>query len=338
MLGGPSTCPEYTGRMQRPTVFVTRRLSEKALGMVLEDCTAEVWPLATPPSRADLMAGVSGKDGLLSLLTDDIDGAVIAAGTNLKVISNCAVGVDNIDLKAASARRIPVGNTPDVLTDATADMAFALLLCAARRIVEGAEYVKAGKWKTWDMRLLLGADLAGRTLGIVGFGRIGQAVAKRARGFGLRVIHCDSAHDPASKAASVTLQELLAESDFVSLHVPLDQATRHLINETTLAMMKPTAILVNTSRGPVVDHDALFRALKEGRLFAAGLDVTEPEPLPPESPLLDLPNCIVVPHLGSASVWTREQMAQLAAENLIAGVQGKRLPHCVNPEIYEKSR
>ena len=323
--------------MERPRVFVTRQLPENGLRLVLEHCTAEVWPLERPPSPAELIAAVSGKDGLLSLLTDAVDVEVIAAGTGLRVISNCAVGVDNIDLKAASARRIAVGNTPDVLTDATADLAFALLLCAARRIVEGAQYVKAGKWKTWDLRLLLGADLTGRTLGIVGLGRIGKAVAKRAVGFGLHVIYCDSADAPTSGAAGVTLDELLTRSDFVSLHVPLNQGTRHLINDATLAKMKPTAILVNTSRGPVVDHDALFRALRDGRLFAAGLDVTEPEPLPPESPLLDLPNCIVVPHLGSASVWTREQMALLAAENLIAGVQGKRLPHCVNPEIYAKS-
>jgi glyoxylate reductase len=272
---------------------------------------------------------------VLSLLTDAVDSEVIAAAAALKVISNCAVGVDNIDIKAASARRIPVGNTPDVLTDATADMAFALLLAAARRIVEGAEYVKAGKWKTWDLRLLLGADLVGRTLGIVGFGRIGRAVARRAHGFGLRVIYFDPVVAGGADATSVGFDELLRESDFISLHVPLTDATRHLINDSTLARLKPTAVLVNTSRGPVVDHDALYRALKDGRLFAAGLDVTEPEPLPRESSLLGLANCVVVPHLGSASLWTREQMALLAAENLIAGVQGKRLPHCANPDVYD---
>ena len=324
--------------MPRPSVFVTRQLPAKGMNLVLKHCAAEVWPLKTPPSRAELMAGVSGKDGLLSLLTDPVDAEVIAAGADLKVISNCAVGVDNIDLKAASARRIPVGNTPDVLTNATADLAFALLLCAGRRIVEGAEYVRAGKWKTWDLGLLLGADLAGRTLGIVGFGRIGQAVARRARGFGLRIVYCDPAAATGSEATQVAFDTLLTELDFVSLHVPLNETTRHLMNDATLAKMKHTAVLVNTSRGPVVDHDALFRALKEGRLFAAGLDVTEPEPLPPESPLLELANCIVVPHLGSASVWTREQMSLIAAENLIAGVQGERLPHCVNPEIYEPLR
>ncbi len=323
--------------MPRPSVFVTRRLPERGLQLVIEHCNAEVWPFETPPSRSELLSGVLGKHGLLSLLTDNIDGEIIAAGENLKVISNCAVGVDNIDLNAASARGIPVGNTPDVLTDATADLAFGLLLCAARRIVEGAEYVRAGKWKTWDPRLLLGADLAGRTLGIVGFGRIGKAVAKRAGGFGMRVIYCDSAVAPQLElASSLPLDELLRQSDFISLHVPLNEATHHLINDDTLCRMKPTAVLVNTSRGPVVDLDALYRALKEGRLFAAGLDVTEPEPLPADSPLLELTNCVVVPHLGSASVWTREQMALLAAENLIAGLQGKRLPHCVNPEVYTR--
>ena len=299
--------------------------------MVTENCEAEVWPHDAPPSRREPLNSVAGKVGLLSLLTEAIHAQVIAAGLDLKVISNCAVGVDNIDLQAASARRIPVGNTPDVLTDATADLAFALLLAAARRIVEGAQYVKGGKWKTWDLRLLLGADLNGRTLGIVGFGRIGQAVARRARGFRLRVIYCDPAVASADEYTSVGLDELLRELDFVSLHVPLSDATRHLINDATLAKTKPTAVLVNSARGPVVDHDALDRALLEHRLFAAGLDVTEPEPLPPESPLLDLPNCVVLPHLGSASVWTREQMALLAAENLLAGLQGRRLPHCVNP-------
>jgi glyoxylate reductase len=323
--------------MRRPSVFVTRRLPEKGLNLVLKHCDAEVWSHETPPSHDDLLAAVIGKDGVLSLLTDAVDYEVIAAAAELKVISNCAVGVDNIDIKAASARRIPVGNTPDVLTDATADMAFALLLAAARRIVEGAEYVKAGKWGTWDMRLLLGADLVGRTLGVVGFGRIGRAVARRAHGFGMRVIYCDPAVAGDVAATRVGFDELLAESDFISLHVPLTEATRHLINDNTLARLKTTAVLVNTSRGPVVDHDALYRALKYGRLFAAGLDVTEPEPLPHHSPLLGLANCVVVPHLGSASLWTREQMALVAAENLIAGVQGKRLPHCANPEVYDGS-
>jgi len=254
----------------------------------------------------------------------------------LKVISNCAVGVDNIDLNAATARMIPVGNTPEVLTDATADLAFALLLAAARNIVPAVEYVRAGKWKTWNLQLLLGADLRGRTLGIIGFGRIGRAVARRAGGFGMRVIYFDPSSADTDEAEPVDLAALLWESDFISLHVPLTNDTLHLVNEETLGRMKPTAVLINTSRGPVVDHDALYRSLKDHRIFAAALDVTEPEPLNMDSPLLQLDNCIVVPHLGSASKWTRDEMARLAAENLLAGLLGSRLPHCVNPEVYDR--
>jgi lactate dehydrogenase-like 2-hydroxyacid dehydrogenase len=324
--------------MRKPNVFVTRSIPNKALQLVLEVCEAEIWPHEMPPPRAELIRGVRGKDGLLSLLTDGIDAEVMDAAPQLRVISNCAVGVDNIDLKAATARRIPVGNTPDVVTDATADLTFALLLATARRVVEGVEYVRAGKWKTWNLQLLLGADFAGRTLGIIGMGRIGRAVATRAIGFGLHVIYFDPAAADHPAAQFMELDTLLAESDFVSLHVPLTPETRHMINEGSLRRMKPTAVLVNTSRGPVVDHDALYRALKTGQLFAAGLDVTEPEPLSPDSPLLQLNNCIVLPHLGSASQWTREQMALLAAENLAAGLQDRRLPHCANPEVFDVAR
>ncbi|MFH1184386.1 MAG: D-glycerate dehydrogenase [Chloroflexota bacterium] len=324
--------------MRKPSVFVTRGIPEKGLRLVLETCEAEIWPQETPPAADDLLRMVRGKDGLLALLTDIVDAQVMDAAPHLRVISNCAVGVDNVDLAAATARKIPVGNTPDVLTDATADMAFALLLAAARRIVEGVEYVRSGKWKTWHMQLLLGADLAGRTLGIVGFGRIGRAVARRAEGFGLRVIYCDPAVAESDTGQPTSLDALLGEADFISLHVPLTTETRHLINDQSLGRMKSTAVLVNTSRGPVVDHDALYRALKAGRIFAAGLDVTEPEPLNHNSPLLQLENCIVLPHLGSASRWTRDQMALLAAENLIAGLEGRRLPHCVNPQVYELAR
>jgi glyoxylate reductase len=277
-------------------------------------------------------------EGLISLLTDSIDADIIGAATGLKVISNCAVGVDNVDIAAANRRRIPVGNTPDVLTDATADMAFALLLAAARRVVEGDRYVKRGNWTTWNLRLLLGTDLAGSTLGIIGFGRIGQAVARRAQGFGLRVIYFDPTAQPDNAAQPVSLDDLLRESDFVTLHVPLTADTRHMINQQTLARMKSNAVLINTSRGPVVDHAALYDALRSHGIFAAGLDVTEPEPLNADNPLLALENCIVLPHLGSASERTREQMASLAAGNLIAGLKGERLPHCVNPQVYEAGK
>jgi glyoxylate reductase len=322
--------------MQRPRVFLTRTIPDAGLRLVLDACDAEVWAHETPPTRASLLQAVKGCDGLLALLTDPIDAEVMDAAPALKVISNCAVGVDNIDLKAATARMIPVGNTPEVLTDATADLTFGLLLVAARNIVPGVEYVKAGKWKTWNLQLLLGMDLQGRTLGIVGFGRIGRAVASRARGFGMRVIYCDPSSADAIEAEPVDLARLLRESDFVSLHVPLTSDTRHLINDETLSTMKPTAVLVNTSRGPVVDHDALYRSLRDHRIFAAALDVTEPEPLNVDSPLLQLDNCIVIPHLGSASKWTRDEMARLAAENLLAGLQGSPLPHCVNPEVYDR--
>jgi glyoxylate reductase len=240
-----------------------------------------------------------------------------------------------VDLSAATARRIPVGNTPGVMTDATADMTFALMMAVARRVVEGEKYVRDGKWKTWSPQLLLGADFAGATWGIIGFGRIGQAVAKRAQGFGMRVIFHDPAAAPAVGAMPVSLEELLQSSDFISVHVPLTTATHHMINAQTLSAMKTTAILVNTARGPVVDPDALYTALEANRIFAAALDVTEPEPLPANHRLLDLPNCLVVPHLGSASKKTRDQMAFLAAQNLIAGLKGERLPHCVNPEVYD---
>jgi glyoxylate reductase len=321
--------------MAKPRVYVTRILPDSGMRPVMEHCDATIWLGKEPPPRAQLMAGARGKDGILTLLTDVIDAQVMDAAPRLIVISNCAVGVDNIDVRAATARGIPVGNTPEVLTDATADLAFALLLAAARRIVEGVQFVRSGQWQTWDPGLLLGADLSGRTLGIIGFGRIGKAVARRAQGFGLRVIWNDPGPEESAGAGATTLDTLLATSDFVSLHVPLTAETRHMINDQSLARMKPTAILVNTSRGGVVDHDALFRALSEKRLFAAGLDVSEPEPIPADSPLLGLENCIVLPHLGSASQWTRSQMALLAAENLIAGLEGRPLPHCVNPQVYE---
>ena len=322
--------------MSKQKVFVTRNIPEKGLALIRDLFETDIWTDELPPSQAELLARVKSVDGLLSALTEKIDREVMEAAHNIKVISNFAVGVDNIDLAEATRRKIPVGNTPDVLTNATADMAFALLLAAARRIVEGEKYVRAGKWKTWSPQLLLGTDLAGSTLGIIGFGRIGQAVAKRAAGFDLRVIYHDPSAPTASSGTPVSLDTLLKESDFISLHVPLTENTRHMINSESLMKMKPNAVLVNTSRGPVIDPMALYDALKEGRIFAAGLDVTEPEPLPAEHPLLELPNCIVIPHLGSASKQTRDQMAVLAAKNLIAGLEGKRLPNCVNPQVYDQ--
>ena len=328
--------------MDKPKVFVSRILPEKGLELVRQACDADIWTDELPPPRQVLLERVRGVDGLLSLLTDPVDAEVMdAAGPGLKVISNFAVGYDNVDVAAATARGIPVGNTPGVLTETTADLAFALLMAAARRVVEGAEYVRAGKWRTWGPTLLLGHDVHGATLGIVGMGRIGRALTRRAAGFGVRVIYfdpyCDAGKGPyIGVMVRCDLNELLAEADFVSLHVPLTDDTYHLINAETLAWMKPTAVLINTSRGPVVDADALYDALAAGRIAYAALDVTEPEPLPADHKLLTLPNCLVVPHIASASWATRTRMAIMAAENLLAGLRGERLPNCVNPEVYDQ--
>jgi glyoxylate reductase len=325
--------------MKKPKVFVTRAIPNRGLDLVLEFCDADVWPGELPPSREVLLERVRGVDGLVSLLTDRIDSEVMdAAGPQLKVISNQAVGFDNIDVPAATQRGLPVGNTPDVLTDATADFAFALMMTAGRRIVEGERYVRAGRWKTWSPSLLLGVDFKGATLGLVGFGRIGKAMARRASGFDMRVIYYDplETKPPAGiKATYVDMDTLFEESDFISLHTPLTADTRHLINAAHLALMKPTAVLVNTSRGPVVDLDALYEALKANRIFAAALDVTEPEPLPMDHPLLTLDNALIVPHIASASRTTRDKMAWMAAQNLIAGLKGEHLPNCVNPQVYK---
>jgi lactate dehydrogenase-like 2-hydroxyacid dehydrogenase len=326
--------------MVKPRVFVTRIIRDKGLDLVKEACQADIWPEELPPGREALLERVRGVDGLLCLLTDRIDSEVMdAAGPDLKVISNHAVGFDNINVAAATQRGIPVGNTPGILTDATADMAFALMMAAGRRVVEAEKFLRAGKWKTWGPSLLLGVDFAGATLGIVGFGRIGQAVAKRATGFDMRVLYYDpnaSPRYPDLNAVSTDLDTLLYVSEFVSLHVPLTPDTRHLVDAEFLLKMKPNAVLVNTSRGGVVDQTALYETLKERRIFAAALDVTDPEPLPLDSPLLTLDNCLIVPHIASASVHSRDMMAFLAAENLIAGVNGERLPHCVNPEVYQR--
>ncbi len=325
--------------MTKPRVFITRIIPDAGLRLAQAACDVNLWTDELPPPREALLAHVAGVDGLLCLLTDRVDGEVMdAAGPSLKVISNHAVGFDNIDVPAATARGIPVGNTPGILTDATADFAFALLLAAARRVAEGERFVRAGKWVTWGPSLLLGPDVHGATLGLVGFGRIGQAMARRAAGFAMRVLYHDlsAASVPGLNAAPVALEMLLRESDFVSLHVPLTPETRHLINRETLALMKPTAVLVNTARGSVVDQAALYEALRDRRIFAAALDVTDPEPIPPDSPLLMLDNCLIAPHIASASVATRDKMARMAAENLLAGLRGERLPNCVNPEVYTR--
>ena len=325
--------------MTKPRVFLTRRILDQGLRLVQDFCFAEVWPGELPPSHEEIVSRVRGCDGLLCLLTDQIDAEVMdAAQPGLKVISNHAVGVDNVDVAAATDRGIPIGNTPGILTDATADMTFALLLAASRRVAEGDRLVKKGGWKTWSPDFMLGADLHSATLGIIGFGRIGRAVAHRASGFGMHIVYYDpnpTAPEPGVEATSVDLDALLRESDFVTLHTPLTIETRGLMNASAFTKMKSTAILVNTSRGPVVDQAALYDALLAKRIFAAALDVTDPEPIPMESPLLQLENCIIVPHIASASWQSRQQMSRMAAENLIAGLMGKPLPNCVNPEIYK---
>ncbi len=272
--------------------------------------------------------------GILSLLTAKINSARLEQMPQLRVVSNMAVGVDNIDIPACTLRRIPVGHTPDVLTDATADLTLAILLAAARRLPEAALDAKEGRWGTWSPTGWLGADLRGAQLGIVGMGKIGQAVAERARGFGMKLAYTNPRKVDFADAAHMPLDELLQSSDFVSLHCPLNDSTRGLIGERELKLMKKSAILVNAARGPVVDSNALMKALKNDWITSAALDVTDPEPLPPSSPLYGLQNCLIVPHIGSATHGARRRMAEIAVENLLAGLAGKRLTHCVNPEVY----
>jgi glyoxylate reductase len=326
-----------------PRVFVSRLIPDEGLDPIRQRCDADVWTDDLPPPRPELLRRVEGVEGLLALLTDRVDDELLdRAGPQLKVVSNYAVGFDNVDVAACTRRGIPVGNTPGVLTETTADLAWALLTAAARRLPEGGRYVRDGRWKTWGPMLLMGPDVHGATLGIIGFGRIGQAVARRARGFGMRILY----HDPRRVSPAVeaeygaeyrTLEGILAEADFVTLHVDLRPETRGLINAERLGWMKPAAILVNTSRGPVVDSLALATALRDGTIAAAALDVTDPEPIPVDHPLVGLENCLIVPHIASASRATRGKMASMAAANLLAGVRGERLPTPVNPEVYDRS-
>jgi glyoxylate reductase len=324
-------------------VFVARRIPDAGLAPIAAAAEVDVWPDRLPPPADVLRERVKDCDGLVSLLTDRVDASLLDAAPRLRVVSNFAVGFNNVDVAACTARGVAVGNTPGVLTDTTADLAWSLLMAAARRVAEGDRYVRAGRWQTWGPMLLMGPDVHGATLGIVGFGRIGQAVARRAGGFGMTILYHDVARLPEAVerelgARFVPLDELLASSDFISLHVNLTDETRGLIDADALGGMKRTAVLVNTSRGPVVDSMALFAALRDGVIGAAGLDVTDPEPLPVDHPLLTLENCLVVPHIASASPVTRGKMASMAAANLLAGVRGERLPTPVNPEVYEGNR
>jgi glyoxylate reductase len=326
--------------MTLPKVFITRRIPDAGLDFLKNRASIEIWTERQPPPYEILQEKIQGIDGLLCLLTDRIDRNLIELGTSLKVISQMAVGYDNIDVVAATRKGIPVGNTPGVLTDATADLTWALLMAAARKIVEAERFVREGLWKTWEPMLLLGSDVAGATLGIVGFGRIGQAVARRAKGFDMKVLYwnrhrCEEALERELGVEYASFEQLLEEADFVSIHVALSQETYYLFDRPQFDRMKPSAILINTARGAIVNPEALYNALHTGKIAGAALDVTEPEPILPDSPLLSLPNLTIVPHIGSASIKTRSQMALMSAQNLMAGLQGERLPNCVNPEVYE---
>jgi glyoxylate reductase len=317
--------------------FVTRSLPGPALDRLRAEHEVEVWADRLPPAYEELSARAANADGLLTLLTDRVDAALIEHCPRLRVISNYAVGYDNIDIDAAAARSIAVGNTPDVLTEATADLTWALLLAAARKLPEAAMSVRAGDWLTWEPARYLGAAVQGAVLGIVGMGRIGRAVARRAAGFDMTVLYTGGGSGGSGSetagaealASEVEMEALLEESDFVTLHCPLTPSTHHLVDAAALARMRSNAILINTARGPIVDPVALREALEAGQIAGAALDVTEPEPPPADDPLLGAPNLIVVPHIGSATRAAREQMAELAVSNLLAGLEGRPLPHQV---------
>lgn len=321
-----------------PLVLVTHKLPEGWLSPLEHYCQLMVGPIDATKLTSELEQHLDVAKGLFSLLTIKVDASLLNRAPQLMVVSNMAMGVDNVDIPACTARGIPVGHTPGILTDSTADLTMALLLAIARGIPEASQDARMGKWKTWSPTGWLGVDLKEATLGIIGMGKIGTAVATRAKSFGMHIIYYDPFPRPESDraldASYMPLEVLLRQSDFVSLHMPLTSETHRLINKQTLRLMKPTAILINTSRGSIVDTQALVLALKEHRIKAAALDVTDPEPLPPKHPLYHLPNCLIVPHIGSATLNTRKNMAKIACENLLAGLEGRRLPHCVNPEVY----
>jgi glyoxylate reductase len=324
--------------MPQPRVFITRQLPTR-LEALQQVATVEVWTERQPPPYDVLLTKVKAIDGLLCLLTDPIDRPLIEAGTSLTVISQMAVGYDNIDLTAATAHKIPVGHTPGVLTNATADLTWALLMAAARRVVEADRFTRRGLWRTWEPDLLLGPDVTGATLGIVGLGRIGQSVAKRAQGFEMQILYTNTHRaDPELEQSLgvefVSFDRLLQESDFITIHTPLTPDTYHLFSDRQFEQMKSSAILINTARGTIIDPNALYRSLKNGQIAAAAIDVTDPEPIPADSLLLTLENLIITPHIGSASRQAREKMATMAIANLLAGLRGDRLPYCANPEVY----
>jgi len=325
----------------RPPVLVTRRLPQEALDRIVARCDMTLYDGEGVMARHQLLAEVAGKAGAITLLTDRVDEEFLdAAGPQLKIVANYAVGFDNIDVEACTRRGVLASNTPEVLTETTADTAFALMMAAARRIAEGDRFVRSGAPWVWGPLMMLGQDVHHATLGIVGFGRIGQALARRARGFSMRVLYHDMYRPPAEVERELgadyrDLDDLLHESDFVSLHTSLTPQTRHLINARRLALMKPTAVLVNTSRGPVIDEQALAEALRQGQIFAAGLDVFEREP-DVHPGLLACDNAVLIPHLGSATVKTRLAMAGLAVDNLLAALEDRHPPTLLNPQAWEQ--
>lgn len=327
--------------MGRPQVFVSRVIPAQGLDLLRQHCDVDVWPHDRPPSREELIAAGKGKDALVTLLTDKIDAEILAALPSVRIVANVAVGFDNFDVPAGTAAGVVMSNTPGVLDDTTADLAFALILAASRRLIEADRLMRSGTWQGWGIMQLLGHDVHHAKLGIIGLGRIGRAVAKRARGFSMEISYFDAMPvDPAAAAEvdarAVSLDELLSTSDVVTLHVPLLPSTHHLINAAALAKMKPTAVLVNTSRGPVVDESALVEALRIKKIAAAGLDVYEHEPKAAPG-LLELDNVVALPHIASASYATRGKMAEIAANNVIAFFNGERPPTALNPEVLERA-
>lgn len=320
-------------------IFVTRNIPKPGIDLLKQHFDVDINPHNRVLTKKEIMQGIKGKDGLVCLLTDPIDREIIEAEPKLQMIANYAVGYDNIDIQAATDNNILVSNTPGVLTDATAEMAWALLFSTARRIVEADKYTRAGKFQGWDPMLLHGVDISNQTLAIIGAGRIGTAVAEKSKGFTMNILYVDesvnSYLEQKLNAKKVTLSQALKSADFISIHVPLNKKTHHLIGEKEFDIMKKTAILINTSRGPVIDEKALLSALKQKKIFAAGLDVYEHEPHIDDE-LKRLDNVILQPHSASATTTSRTQMAVIAAQNMIAGLQGQLPPNCINKEVYEK--
>lgn len=325
--------------MDAPFIYVTRQISETALQRI-SHLHVDIWKGNSPPDKNTLIEAVSKADGLLCLLTDPVDAEVIQRGARLKVISQMAVGFDNIDIRAATQAGIPVGHTPGVLTETCADFTFGLILAVARRIPESDREVRQNIWRPWGPDVLIGQEVNGSTLGLVGFGRIGQAVARRATGFNMKILYYDPSADieiaKKLNAEFVELNDLLSRSDFVSIHTTLNDETYHLVNHARLQKMKNSAYLINTARGPIVDPDALEWALKNCVIKGAALDVFDPEPIPEGHELLNLKNLVITPHIASASNQTRENMAGIAVENLLAGIESRHLPYCANPQVYER--